>query len=175
MADNQAWLRALALLAMASALGTGCSADSTPPRPSSTVGAASSPRAVVKPVPTPAASPAVLQFPGHLPGARALSTYAGSTARSAVWKSSVSTDHWLLRTACTSTRSGTKLRYQVSRAQPGPVEEEEQLSVGSGEVACDGLAHHFDLGRIAGGPLAVDMDVTRQTLRAYAIVVPGPA
>ena len=178
--SHRSWLLLVVLLGAAPGLVTGCSADPTIPspsiRPSLTAGATTGPATSATPTPTPTtASPAVLEFPGHLPGARALSTYAGSTARSAVWKSSVSTDHWLLRSACTSTRGGTTVRYQVSRAQAGAVVEEEQLSVASGEVACDGAAHDSDLGKVGAGPLAIDMDVDGQTLRAYAIVVPGPA
>lgn len=164
------------VLGLALGAGGGCSPAAPPPQPAPSLAAASGgPAPSATPSRTRSASPAVLQFPGHLPGARALSTYVGDKARSAVWRSSVRTDHWLLRGACTSSRPGSTLRYQVSRAPDGEVEEEEQLSVASGEVTCDGLSHDTDLGKVRAGPLAIDMEVDDQTLRAYAIVVPRPS
>jgi hypothetical protein len=119
--------------------------------------------------------PATLAFPGHLPGARARSTYAGRRAASASWTSDSATDNWLLRGACTSTVAGTSLEYEVSYATGGEIlEDEEQLLVASGDILCNGEVQVDEIGKLKNGPLAVEIYTEANTLQAYGIVVPGP-
>lgn len=151
-----------------------CSHQRAPAAPSLAPPASTAAARPVSASPSAPITPAALQFPGHLLGARTRSTYTGQKTSSVSWESAATTRHWLLRSACTSARGGAQVRYEVSYARgSADVEDEEQLLVADGTISCDGKVHVNDIGKLKHDRVAVELYVDDRVLRAYGIVVPG--